>query len=89
MEGTDASQKEAKHMTILGGLDRLIRARKELRELFDEIAGSVEDKLSELESSKVETKPTLLSVLNSIGKDITEEAETIIGITNEIRKQLF
>jgi len=79
-------ERQAKHMDVVAGIDRIKAAKRRLQRLLDEIVGTTAEKSpSEPQCSEV----TLSHVLNQTGNVLATEAEEIISLVENIRGELF
>ena len=79
--------REPKHSSILIGIDRIRDAKKAVNALLNDVMGS-----SEPEGpvpSETKGYPCLSVVLNSSGDEIAGLAEEIIGLTNDLRREIL
>ncbi len=82
------AQREAKHMSLIKAKARVNVARKNLRQLYDDVTGVDETAPSD-KKSNVAPKYTLVSVLDNTGIEIAEIAESIISVVNDLRKEIL
>ncbi len=82
------AQREAKHMSLIKAKARVNVARKNLRQLYDDVTG-VDVAPPSDKKTDVEPKYTLVSVLDNTGIEIAEMAESIISVVNDLRKEIL
>ncbi|TES88936.1 MAG: hypothetical protein E3J94_07180 [Desulfobacteraceae bacterium] len=81
-----AEAKEQKHMSLISARYRVRKALRMLKELLSDVGGSTFD---EKDKEPDEVTPSLVGVLNHTGAEISELADQIISITDELRDNIL
>ena len=76
-------------MSLIRAKAKVMAAKKRLQGLYNEVIGVHEPPITKEEKAEIEAIYPLVSALNDTGNEITEIADGIISLVNDLRKEIL